>query len=812
MRKTLLLFMTVMFAVSMSAQKHVLRVWRGGEKLFETKIEENDSITFATLQGQDYSYELPDTFKTFTYDGWRKQEQIYLFIIEGSGGRWFPTALPWRASSTTAIFDEYRRPNKEVYVNENNDTIPRWELAFNTCYDYSLRGVHMFGLWDSKSQIMRIYSYVEDMPNSNAKYCFYEVSSTDTVFIDRDNKMWHPSDSLLRAAKWNNGAIPNDTLRPSGKSCRVLPITGALQNGQINGGTWLCFELNFGSKDFDIHSDESITFNLTGVQEVDFNADGHIGGWLRGRNGNITIPGSGYRETSAFLKAGGTLLTDASSVIANVATVGEISWGAGLATGILGTIGVAASAAGNFMDAYKEGEDMKYGLALDFHADETLGFNGQMYSTLSTTAGNTITMTYGEFFKGIPKKKSTQQASRRRANSNGDDVISLGVWNLKKQPVLYVCNDARYFSDSELHDLYNNYGTLASFLDPTSIELMLNSNSALFDIENVKKVSLVACDFAFVNDKYTMDAQQYYNFYGVPQDKITNYWQYWRLPWGEAGEKMCLLDQDAEYQSCTRNGIKYTGVKWGIPASDGYDLSQYDVIYSPAIQTNSDNLNTVGVSVIVEIEFKDGDKRIFAERFLPQIKTFNMADAPALKKRFENATVPTSIDGIELDNKLFDMQKAKALRMLELLAYAASGPYPIVNITENTKNVYWKKNNLFPMYGIRIRDYQREGNIPGIVITTFTGDQQYEAPRLDDINTLRDYLQDLNDWDTINSKLERCGMYSLNNKYLIRPVMSSMPFITYNSVNIQTEEKDLWQDGLSIRIFEEWVDGTLTQW
>ena len=145
------------------------------------------------------------------------------------------------------------------------------------------------------------------------------------------------------------------------------------------------------------------------------------------------------------------------------------------------------------------------------------------------------------------------------------------------------------------------------------------------------------------------------------------------------------------------------------------------------------------------------------------------------------------------------MQKAKALRMLELLAYAASGPYPIVNITENTKNVYWKKNNLFPMYGIRIRDYQREGDIPGIVITTFTGDQQYEATRLDDINTLRDYLQNLNDWDTINSKLERCGMYSLNNNYI-------------GGINIQTGEKDRWGGNLGIRIYKEWIDGSLSSW
>lgn len=802
MRKTLLLLMTVMFAVSMSAQKHVLRVWRGGEKLFETKIEENDSITFATLQGYNNNPTPPKA--DFTHDEWRNKDTIYIFHY-GLGGEWQEIPLPWASKSTTAIFDEYRKPNKEVYVNENNDTIPRWELAFNTCYDRGLLGVHMFGLWDNKSQIMRVYSYIEDMPNPNAKYCFYEVSSEDTTFIDRDSKMWHPSDSLLRAANWNNKAIPNDTLRPSGKSCRVLPITGTLQNGQINGGTWLCFELNFGSDDFDVSLDKNITFSLTGVQEVDFNASGFIRGWLQSSNGKITIPGSGYRELSAFLKAGGTLLTDASSVVSNTAAAGDVDPGAGLATAILGGIGALASAAGNMMDAYKEGEDKEYGLSVNFHANEDLGFNGQMYSTLGTHTGNTITMTYGEFFKGIPQKNHQQQASRRRANGNEDDVISLGVWNLKKQPVLYVCNDARYFSESELLSIDNNYGTLASFLDPTSIELMLNSNSTLFDIENVKKVSLVAYDFAFVNEKYTMGAQQYYNFYGVPQDKITNNWQYWRLPWGETGEKMCLLDQDAEYQSSTRDGIKYTGVKGGIPASDGYDLSQYDMIYSPAIQTNKDTLNTVGVSVIVEVEFKDGDKRVFAERFLPQIKTFNMADAPALKRRLENATVPTSIDGIELENHLFDKQKAKAVRMLEPLANAVSGPYPIVNLN-------WRWNNWLPMYGIRIRDYQREGNIPGIVITTFTGDQQHEATRLDDINTLRDYLQDLNDWDTINSKLEQCGMYSLNNKYLMRPVNSSLPGVTYNSFNIQTGEEDAWSNNLGIRIYNEWIDGSLTRW
>ena len=809
MRKTLLLFMTVMFAVSMSAQKHVLRVWRGGEKLFETKIEENDSITFATLQGYNNTPTPPKA--DFTYDEWRNKDTIYIFHY-GLGGEWQEIPLPWASRSTTAIFDEYRKPNKEFCINENNDTIPRWELAFNTCYDRGLLGVHMFGLWDSKSQIMRIYSYIEDMPNPNAKYCFYEVSSTDTVLIDRDNKMWHPSDSLLRAANWSNNAIPNDTLRPSGKSCRLLPITGTLQNGQINGGTWLCFELNFGSKDLNIRSDGSITFSLTGVQEVDFNANGHISGWLRGRNGNITLPGSGYRMASGILKAIGTLGSDISSTTANTVTAGATVKPLGFLAGIAGGIGAALTCAGNIMDAKAENDDLEYKLALDFQADETLGFNGQMCSTLSTHTGNTITMTYGEFFKEVLKNNPPQkQASRRRANSNEDDVISLGVWNLKKQPVLYVCNDARYDASGYLTYM-NSWGNLASFLDPTSIELMLNTKSTLFDIENVKKVSLTAYDFAFVNEKYTMDAQPYYNFYGVPQDQITDNGHYWFFPWGDDGYKMFLLDQDAEYQSSTRNGIKYTGVKGGIPASDGYDLSQYDVIYSPAIQTKGGKLNTVGVSVIVEVEFKDGDRRVFAERFLPQIKTFNMADAPALKRRLENAIVPTSIEGIELENHLFDMQKAKALRMLEPLEYAVSGPYPIVYTGMDIINTVLQNNK--PIYGIRIREYQDE-NTPGIVIYT-TEKQSDHYPSYELMRDLGDYLMNLNDMDAINSKLERCNMFSLNEDYVTKRdgnwghVTFKWSPEVYEALGGLPFDRSYTENERIIRIFYEDKDGNLT--
>ena len=779
--------MTLMFAVSMSAQKHVLRVWRGGEKLFETKIEENDSITFTKLQGQDYSYELPDTFKTFTYDGWRKQEQIYLFITEGSGGRWFPTALPWRASSTTAIFDEYRRPNKEVYVNENNDTIPRWELAFSTCYDYSLRGVHMFGLWDSKSQIMRIYSYVEKLPNSQAKYCYYEVSSRDSVLFDVNTKMWQPSDSLIRTAKWYPGAITNAQARPSAASCQVLPITGTNQIGQVNGGIWLCFELDFNAMNFDKTANKDITFSLTAVQDVDINIEGSISGTMSSYGGQITIPGYKYKEDSARLLAWGSFLSDISSVISGTASAAgsggsggggggggaagiakrriDAAGGAAIATFVIGATGAALSFAGNLQNASHAADSSQYQLAINFAVKEAVSLTGNMYTTLGTD-NNTITMTYGEFFKEVLKNNPPKnQASRRRANSNEDDVISLGVWNLKKQPVLYVCNDARYDASGYLTYM-NSWGNLASFLDPTSIELMLNTNSALFDIENVKKVSLTACDFAFVNEKYRLDAQPYYNFYGVPQDQITDNGHYWFFPWGDDGYKMFLLDQDAEYQSSTRDGIKYTGVKCGIPASDGSDLSHYDVIYSPAIQTKGGKLNTVSVLVMVEVEFKDGDKRVFAERFLPQIKTFNMADAPALKKRFENATVPTGIDGIELENHLFDMQKAKALRMLEPLAYAVSGPYPIVYTGMDNVNTSLQNNK--PIYGIRIREYQDE-NTPGIVIHTTEKELEYDHyPSYELMRDLGDCLMNLNDMDAINSKLERCNMFSLNEDYVTK--------------------------------------------
>lgn len=810
MKKTLLFLMAAVYAISMSAQNHIMRVWRGGEKLFETKIEENDSITFQQLKGYNDSDLSPEK-ATFTYENWRNVDNIYIYEFTHLSGEWYPVALPWGDPAPTAIPTEYRKPNKEFYIDEN-DTVPRWELAFNLCYNRNNPGVHMFGLWDKKSSIMRIYAFVEGEQNV-ARYCYYQVVSDIPCLYNNDKKMWQPSAFLFKnGIGFNMSALP-DSVAPNGSVCRVLPITGKLTNGQFNGASWICFELKFNVGDFDIALDKDITIAMTAIQKYSLSASGTIEGWMKSQNGNITIEGNENRMISGFLNAGGSLLSSIASAISQGidAEQGAGPGGAALVGG-LGVIGAGCSAAGNFMNAQEEGEDSRYKLGIDFHVFDEFRFNGQLSSESGGGEGTSVTMSYRSFFENILNNRPKQQSSRR----NGDEIktISIGAWNLKQQPVLYVCRDASfatpYGSEAALHD-----NVLASFLDPTSIELMLNSQNILFEKNNIKKISLLAYDFAFIDPLYKMPAQPYYNFYNIPLEQIDyEGTHHWLLPFGEDGYKRFLLDTDAEYKTLGGNSsFQYTGVSAQFASkndTETYSLNRYNQIYSPAICPPQRflcptlNLNTIGVSVILEIEFKDGDKRIFAERFLPEIRSFSIYDAPDLVQRLQNASVQT-IDSIEMEMPLFEKQIDKACRVLEPLTEAISGPYPFVFI-ESVPRHYMNCNtiNYDYGYGLRVRDYKDE-NTPGIVIRTCQNNTFNQAPTYSwtTLKALHDDLNSLNDWDTINGKLEQFGMFSLNNPYHYNG-MGDWDFNIQDGYS--AGEKGIYY----IEIYHEDADGKLT--
>lgn len=81
------------------------------------------------------------------------------------------------------------------------------------------------------------------------------------------------------------------------------------------------------------------------------------------------------------------------------------------------------------------------------------------------------------------------------------------------------------------------------------------------------------------------------------------------------------------------------------------------------------NLTEIGVAVVVEMIFKNGEKRLFAERYLPEIKVYGDDDLTydnLYGYSFTNLPdhAPDSINGIPLGCPLYDKQKAKVNRIV----------------------------------------------------------------------------------------------------------------------------------------------------
>lgn len=676
-RSYIFLIVAALCAIGVSAK--TIHIWRNGIKT-DLPIQTNDSITFdkqnaptMTIWRNDSAiYQLalavddsitysPDSTVTppaticFDYDHWRDVDTIHIYT-----SKWDSIYLPWAKKAETTMPTLYCTPNTE----------DKWELAFNTCSDPYLQDLNMFGLWDKNTSTMRIYVYIAEA-TQGASYCYFIVQSDSTTFIEPDAKMWMPSDSIIKKVKWNPQAFDTAAVVPSDKWCQVMPITGTL-TGQVNKG-WLCFELNFSAGNFTVPLDSRIDFYLTGVEEMDFSGDITIDEFLKTDSSFLTIPGNKWRKTSAILKAGSTLVSGIGSGLTS-------GFGTGATTpqvvgGFAQCIGAVGSFIGDCIDAAHADDTVNYALNMNIHATGTDHFEGTLTSTHPTTLPS-FSATYGALFEEIIKHQNVQRAS--------DEHVTIGTWNLKNQPVLYVCGDACLSTG-----LYTVDCLYASFLAPSSIEIQLNSDSLLFDVNNIDSVSVLAYDFAFISDKYTIDNLPYYNFYGIHHDPIQL--DHVISVNGDEAYKNFLLDPTAEYQTFNTGAFGYntyntcTGVTSQL--SDEYGMDAYNVVYTPIFgermddivlsasgakkKTNSDPgsyiYHRVGVSVLLEIKFKNGTKNIFAERFLPEIRTFSYKDAQVLKNRLQTTEKPATINGYPLNMPLYDLQQQKAIRVLDML-------------------------------------------------------------------------------------------------------------------------------------------------
>lgn len=735
MKRIHLFFIAALCAVSMSAQ---MRIWNNGQKLFEINLSMIDSVTFVKsgepVNPDTGSVTPPLTDTTmFDYDHWREQTTIRMY--DKGGFRWVDKYLPWHTElSSVTMPESYRYPNKEFH----NDTVPVWELAFNLFPDSTIDHGYMFGLWDRKSQTMRIYSYLDQLPNENATYCFYYVNTSSSCFVEPDAKAFMPSDSILQLSNsWNIGAIANAAARPSTTDNIVQPIQRD-ENMPINSG-WACFDLNLSSGNFNLPENGTISFSLYGVEQISFEGTDSLGLALNcdscggTQTGQIVTPPNKAKQASGIINSIGSFLGGLASTAAACTSVGTNGgtnkFGWGVATAIVGGLGALCNVGGAFSNGYAEDDTVKstlstkLSLSLNFGGTAKGKFEGQLSSVVGTHTAD-LTMSYGKIFEEILNHASRGQASQVR-RSNDIETLSHGVWNLKKQPVLYVCKDTK-FDDN----------TLISFLDPSSIELALNKDNILFDYDEIDSIQLVAYDFAFVDGNYGFSAQPYYDYYKIPREAY--YTNGDTIKSGLVDKNFLLVDT-VSYQTYTKDNISYTGLHSKALVEAG--LSVYNMVYSPKISTNkpSSALNYLGVAAVLEVTFKDGQKRIFAERFLPEIKTFTLADAQTVLDHIKTANAPTTIDEIPMECPLFDMQKNKAIRLL----FAATHPVVVVG-----------KDEFEDYLGIRIRAWQDDEH-PGIVIR-IGGPGNFAIPSCETMTEIYNYINSFDIHDRIGSY---CGNY-----------------------------------------------------
>ena len=715
----------------------------------------------------------------FNYDNWRTQTTIDVY--DKNKKECDEICLPWAKVTSTSMPSEYKHPEKEFLP----DGTPRWELAFNFCDWVAIPGTDMFGLWDAHAQIMRIYTYIEQLPNQNAKSCFYSIRSTAPNYIDPNTRCWMPAEESIEGKTWPS-VISGNLPTPSQYSGEIMPITGTL-DGEVNPG-WVCYEINFSSSLAKVNNDDNITFTLLGVEDIKFTATMDLQGTMNSYGGKITIPGNKTKAAGGILSSIGGLFSGIASAIGAGA---KIDGPAGAAVAGVGIFGAITSCVGGCLTASQEAKDKTYQLDINFNVSLEGEINGSLTTNLGTTV-NAVQIDYDVLFGNIIEH-------RAKSLSQGD-TFTMGLWNFKNTPVIYIADDAMFqYSDDGSGCYFNTKGLYhPSFLDPRSLELAINTDDILFPLEDISRLNVLAYDFVFVSDKYSLPAQPYYDYYGVPQDSFSYSNQKTHIV--NCDLKLSMLDPEVqpENKTFTRNGQRYY-YSGTTDVNTDYGMDVYDMVCTPIIHkmpntTSTYKFDQLGVVGVFEVEYKNGDKRVFADRFLPRIKAFHISEADSLKNVMSNASLTQTIAGISVENPLFEAQKSKAVRVLDSLS-RHSIAYPAVELDNSVigQNV-----------GIQIRAYSKESD--GIVIVTNENGSTSGEPTLKCLEWLHDVIEERGDWNAINNRLEELGMASLNMGYYFKDGFQDI-------YNIQTGSEYFRLDNQagSIRIFTMDSKGKLTK-
>lgn len=659
---------------------------------FIVKTDAGDKIFVAVSQSAYLDrLDNENAESVFNQKTWRTRTTIPILFENGKKD----INLPWSELSNTNLPARYCYPNK--------DTVD-WKLAFNTCEVQGVQNTHMFGLWDANSQLLRIYVYLTDIPDASATSYYVVVkvqNASGQPVVDPSTTGWMPTDPQMNES-WSttiNANVPT----PKQNQLYIPPISGNT-TGTLNPG-WICYELNYKGLS-KVSGNEKIDFTMEALSISNIKGTATTTGVMRSMADScfITAPGNHLKAVSIGLNAGGQFCSSIASTIANVATASQGGKYAAIATGVFGGIGALFSLAGGITDAAAAEENTTSSMVMNFNINETTSIT-MSSSAVHGTNLPAIGMTYSYMFGGVVNDIKKTPANHKVRADAMLPIKQLGVWNLKSSPVIYVAEDALFFNnknasyyayadDDYIANESNSDENLryATFLDPSSLQLVLNDDKNIFPLDDVTDIKLVAYDFVYAEDSYTMSAEPYFNFYHMTTPKFNLTTETSMLNevldgddksvrLVECSDSELMLDPTVTptYRQrksiCTNNNRNYI-YKFGGATSEMTDeLKPFNLVYSPILYVPRNNSNEysnttdfTNLGVVVVLQMKIGKiTYAYAERFLPEIKTFKRSDIPALKTKIQNAQGQKTLDGKTVEYPLLKMQKDKAVRILDKL-------------------------------------------------------------------------------------------------------------------------------------------------
>ena len=633
---------------------------------------------------------------SFTYNNWYDEKKTTIIVTDEKGNP-FEVYLPWASGANTSMPADYLNVN-EYYA--------EWRLCFNFCNDKFAGNHNMFGLFNINTQIMRIYVYFFEPPSA-ASRSYFEVSMKDSVsaIIASDNLCWGLDMETAKNGKWKQ-ALRNNNGYPY--SIIIPPICGN-ENATINAG-WVAFDIPMntfvGNIDDALHHlDRKINITLHSATVTETKATQDFSKLLlNSKDIKVISPGSASKCAKAVASTVFEGLKGLGDIITSIATTPNAQ--AGALAGVIKGIGLLGNVGLGISDAANAAKDqVAYKMEMEFNFSGETEINATSITLTANSFGG-ITMYVGTMFEEMLKELRIIDKNESYSPLKKIDLkkLDLGIWNLAETPTIYVSEDI-LFRTSDLGTAYNCDGEnvsafggdegliYASFLDPSSIKLVLNTNENFYPYSKVDSIKLIGYDFVIQLTPYNYD-DPYYTYFNTPNEYVTlttetDSWN--NIFTGNDSKSMrlvpinhkeLLLDmtQKPEYvDSIPYNTADSLGFMYkigGIKSNFGTDLLRpYECVYSPFIYVphnsqhiypNKAPLGHVGVVAVLELQVA-GKKYFYARRFLPKIEILKKENIKALRQKMDNFRMKDYNNLKAVNYTLFDKQKAKAERIIQII-------------------------------------------------------------------------------------------------------------------------------------------------